>query len=158
MTYPAAPSTTPLRVRVRLRPPREARCLRVLLAEDDIALRDLLRAALARDGCVVTEARSGRELLEHLGHVVLRQRRRPDVIVADHRMPGPKGLDVFEGLHAAGWQLPLVIMTAFATQEVRLRAAAIGAPLLDKPFDVASLVATVRRAADLADCGHGRVP
>jgi CheY-like chemotaxis protein len=120
---------------------------RVLLAEDDLEMRRLVAKALRQAGYTVTEAEDGFALLEQLGSYLLRTAGHPyDVIVSDIRMPDVTGLDVLEGLGNERDFPPVVLMTAFGSAAVHAAARRLGAAaLLDKPFDLAELLDTVRR-------------
>jgi CheY-like chemotaxis protein len=62
-----------------------------------------------------------------------------DLIVSDIRLPGGSGLGVIEELRAAIGATPVILITAFSDDETRRRAVALGATLLDKPFDLRDL-------------------
>jgi CheY-like chemotaxis protein len=119
---------------------------RVLLAEDDREMRDMVAAALRLDGAEVVVARDGTELLERLGSLtaelpaVGRSGHSPfALIIADIRMPGFTGLQVLEGMRRAGWSTPMILMTAFSDRTTRARVEEQQAVLFDKPFDVDDL-------------------
>ncbi len=114
---------------------------RVLLAEDDREMRDLVAIALRLDGAEVVVARDGTELLERLGSMCSEPapRFRYDLIVADIRMPGCTGLQVLEGMRRAGWSTPMILMTPFSDRATRARVEEQRAVLFDKPFDVDDL-------------------
>lgn len=115
----------------------------VLLAEDDDELRSLLATVLRKDGHEVAEARTGVELLRALeagaGGGCL-----PDVVVSDVQMPGLTGLEVASALRLAASRVPIVLITAFGDDDAHGRARELGAIMLDKPFDLGALRATVR--------------
>ena len=69
------------------------------------------------------------------------------VVISDIRMPGFSGLDVLKHLRTADAHAPVVLITAFPTDETRRRAQELGAvALLDKPFDLEDLVHAVQNA------------
>ena len=119
---------------------------RVLLAEDNDEMRTLLAAILRADGYQVVEAKDGRELLS--GLLAARERGRPptiDLVVSDIRMPACSGLAVLERLREVDWSIPVILITAFGSQETHSRARSLGAALvLDKPFDLEELRHAVR--------------
>ena len=120
----------------------------VLLAEDDDELRSLLASVLHRDGHDVVEARTGTELLRRIEVGATAgpgAPRLPDLVVSDVKMPGLSGLEVASALRLAALHIPIVLLTAFGDDEAHERADALGAMMLDKPFDLSVLRAAVRR-------------
>ncbi|HEX7478476.1 MAG TPA: response regulator [Polyangiales bacterium] len=131
-------------------PSREAASVRVMLAEDDTEMRNLLVAVLKRDGHELVEARSGSHLLDLLGTQLLHARDRPaaDLIITDIRMPGASGLDVVAGLRHAGWATPVIFITAFGDAATHAQALRLGAKVVfDKPFDLDDLRMAVQWVA-----------
>jgi two-component system response regulator (stage 0 sporulation protein F) len=122
---------------------------RVLVAEDDCEMRRLVVEALAKDGHVVLEATDGAGLLDALAEALGHDPgdARVDVVVSDLRMPGFTGLEVVECLSLADQRLPFILMTAFGDDDVRRRASAAGALLLDKPLSLGELRGAVLRLA-----------
>jgi CheY-like chemotaxis protein len=121
---------------------------RVLVAEDDAEMRRLVIEALWKDGHSVLEVVDGRALLEMLLRALAREPGAGiDVVVSDLRMPGVSGLEVAEHLACARQRFPFVLMTAFGDVEVRRRADAIGAVLLEKPLSLAELRNAVLKLA-----------
>ena len=132
---------------------RKARRVRVILAEDDPDIREGAAQLLRRGGFEVTTAASGTELLDRLAGGVLRDGdgRSADVIVTDVRMPGCNGLNVVEGLRAAGWQQPVIVITAFADAAIRERVRRLASTaLLPKPFAPEALEAAVAFAVPMS--------
>ena len=107
---------------------------RLLLAEDDYELRELLACVLRADGHEVVEARDGNELWQLLS------KQDPAgpfaLVVSDVRMPGLTAFDVLAKLQRAVAQTPVILITAFGDQTTHLRALRLGASrVFDKPFD-----------------------
>lgn len=130
-------------------PRSEPRRIRVLLAEDDIDLRDGLARLLELDGFQVHTVSDGAKLLEVLASAMMSGAvdRSIDAIVSDVRMPGANGLAIAEGLRAAGWALPIVLISAYADDSMRERVQRIGdVQLLPKPCDRDALEAVLDRA------------
>jgi len=120
---------------------------RVIVAEDDPEMRRLIVEALRKAGHDVTEASDGGRLLMN---IVQAFDRNPslsnvDVIVTDVRMPVWNGLELLERLAEADWRVPAILMTAFGDEDVRRRAARLGAVLLEKPLSVEALREAVER-------------
>ncbi len=119
---------------------------RVLVAEDDTELRRLIRTHLLRDGHEVLEASDGRKALDVLADLACR-RERLRAIVMDVRMPGLGGMTILQALSASASQVPVVLMTAFGTDELRKDAMRYGAhAVLDKPFAMERLRSTLTLA------------
>jgi DNA-binding response OmpR family regulator len=107
---------------------------RILLAEDDRELRDMLANVLAHDGHQVVAVPDGRELLKVLARPGLDSVF--DLIVSDDRMPGWTGMQILSGMRSLEDRPPLILITAFADEPLRARATMLGAAaVLDKPFD-----------------------
>ena len=122
---------------------------RVLVAEDDRALLELISAALREDGYEVIEASDGLELLARLEQVVRARRDRepPFAIVSDIRMPGLTGIEVLALLRRASWATPVILISAFADDETCEEAHLLGAnAVLAKPFEIDELRDAVREA------------
>lgn len=136
----------------------EAAPARVLLAEDDDDMRGLVASALREEGFEVTGVRSGNELLECVGSMVLSTDGDVplDLIVSDVRMPGKTGLEVLAGLRRSDWSTPVILITAFGDERTHSEAMRLGAvAALDKPFDIHELRALARAAACLGrPTGH----
>jgi DNA-binding response OmpR family regulator len=106
---------------------------RIILAEDDHEMRDMIATSLEKDGYEVTLAKDGGELLARLAFQEF------DVVISDIRMPVCNGMTILEGLRDARWTVPVILMTAFGDAETRARVESKDAVLFDKPFDVDDL-------------------
>ena len=96
---------------------------RVLVAEDDDAMRALMVERLRRDGYELAEVATGSELLALLAQESVSGRPGSafDLIVTDVRMPGRNGLDAIAFLRRAGSTTPVIAVTAFPDDGVRAR-------------------------------------
>ena len=124
------------------RPKHVHRRAHVLVAEDDDDLRTMVVTGLRQDGHDLIVARDGVELLEYVASSMLfaEAAPEPDLIVSDIRMPGFSGLNVLAGLRDERWHTPIVLMTAYADDEIRNEAVRLGASaFFEKPFDVDDL-------------------
>ena len=120
---------------------------RVLVAEDDGEMRNLITATLRNAGYDVTEVRDGMELLDFVEAAA--KFGAPDryaAVVSDIRMPWLSGLDVLAVLSAAAWRTPVVLITAFGDAETHAEGRDLGAAaVLDKPFEMSELTGTLAR-------------
>jgi DNA-binding NtrC family response regulator len=125
-------------------PPR-----RVLLAEDDAAMRALLACRLRRAGFEVVEAGNGTEALQRLAQGRIGSPGLAvDVVVSDVRMPGCDGINILASLQQTVPSVPVILITAFGTMATHVQAQRLGAyAIVDKPFDLEDLTALVREAA-----------
>jgi CheY-like chemotaxis protein len=120
--------------------------LRIIVADDEPDIRHLVAAALAGCGYDVLQARNGAELLDEIGGSLVSgdPTGRPDVIIADVRMPGLTGLEILDVVRKAHWETGVILMTAYADRTTREEARRLGADaLFAKPFDPENLVTAV---------------
>jgi DNA-binding NtrC family response regulator len=112
--------------------------MRVLIIEDDSAMRAVLRDVLEREGYRVTERPDGTDA------PVLAERERFDAVILDKEMAGPNGLDVLSFLRARLPAVPVIFVTAFGGRTVAEEAARRGAySYLEKPFRMATILDTL---------------
>jgi two-component system response regulator MprA len=113
--------------------------VRILIADDDRAVRDALRRALTLGGYEVALAEGGAQTLEAVASAA------PDAIVLDIGMPDVDGLEVCRRLRRAGDRVPILMLTARDAVEDRIEGLDAGADdYLVKPFDVGELRARLR--------------
>lgn len=115
----------------------------LIIADDNEAMRWMVKSACRARFDDIIEARDGRELFWHL----IRHANEPDadiVVVTDVRMPSYSGLDVIATYEELGYHPPTVVITSFPDDDVRERTARAGSQLLAKPFTLAAL----RRVVD----------
>jgi PAS domain S-box-containing protein len=115
--------------------------VRVLVVDDEIDARELVKRVLEEQGATVGIAASGEEALNLL------ETGETDVLVSDIGMPGMDGYQLMRRIRAEepmGKHIPAVALTAFARAEDRKRAILAGYQShLSKPFDIAELVIVV---------------
>jgi len=117
----------------------------IIVADDDELLRELIAAALERDGYDVHRAACASHVID-LIHAARRGGGRVDLVLTDLCMPGIDGLSLLKLLRDADVGAEVIVMTAFADASVREEAGAYGAALVDKPI----LLATLRGAVEAA--------
>ena len=112
---------------------------RVLVVDDDDAIRTTLARSLGAEGYAVDVAANGRDALQ------VARDRSPDLVVLDLMLPGIAGLDVCRRLRAAEQHLPIVLLTARDAVADRVTGLEAGADdYLVKPFAFEELLARVR--------------
>jgi two-component system, OmpR family, response regulator MprA len=113
--------------------------MRILIVDDDRALRDALRRALTLAGYDTLLAADGEEALARATSAA------PDAIVLDVGLPEMDGLEVCRALRAAGDRVPVLMLTARDAVSDRIDGLDAGADdYLVKPFDVGELKARLR--------------
>ncbi|CAN5879879.1 hypothetical protein BH11MYX4_BH11MYX4_14750 [soil metagenome] len=128
---------------------------KIIVADDDPLMRELLAYTLREEGYDVVEIPDGGRLLVQLAtHFKSVERLPADLVLSDIRMPVLSGLAMLRALRDAHWMRPVILMTAFPDDEVKRSAARLGAELLEKPFSMALLRERVRAALASAD-GNG---
>ncbi len=116
---------------------------RILLIDDDAAVRESMSRTLKSAGYTVQAAASGEEGLTAAREGSF------DVILSDMRMPGLSGLDVLRKLREAHIDSVFIIMTGFGTVDTAVEAMKLGAvDFVQKPFFRDELLMRVRGAAE----------
>jgi len=112
---------------------------RVLIVEDDRAVRRMLERSLAKEGFEVSAAADGAAAL------ALSERSAPDLVVLDVSMPGLNGIEVCRRLRESGMQGGVLMLTARDAIEDRVRGLEAGADdYVVKPFAIEEVVARLR--------------
>ncbi len=113
--------------------------MRILVVDDDKAVRDSLRRALVLEGYQVELAADGAEALKSLTQAS------PDAVILDLGLPDIDGLEVCRRLRSLGDRTPVLILTARDAVNDRVEGLDAGADdYLVKPFDLAELFARLR--------------
>ena len=114
--------------------------MRILVVDDEPAVRDSLRRALELEGYEVELAADGEAALARL-----QAPSHPDAVVLDILMPGIDGLEVCRRMRSAGDEVPVLMLTARAEVDSRVAGLDAGADdYLPKPFALAELLARLR--------------
>ncbi len=111
----------------------------LLVVDDDMRLRELLRRYLSDNGFRVTTAGNAREARASFASFAF------DLIVLDVMMPGESGLELTRELRAGGAHPPILLLTAMAEPEDRVNGLEQGAEdFMAKPFEPRELVLRIR--------------
>ncbi|HEY8491575.1 MAG TPA: response regulator [Dehalococcoidia bacterium] len=115
---------------------------RILVVDDDPAIRVMLTDALGVEGWVVDSAEHGVAALAKVHQA------RPDVILLDLMMPVMDGWETVERLRHEGYDdIPVIVLTA-APMLSRIQRQFPHSPVIGKPFDLPHLVAAVQEALE----------
>jgi two-component system KDP operon response regulator KdpE len=115
--------------------------LRVLIADDEPAIRRFVRASLNAQGYHTSEAPDGRAALQQF------RKDAPDVVVLDLGLPDLDGFEVIRQLREGGAAVPIIVLSSRADETGKVRALDLGADdYVTKPFGVEELLARIRAA------------
>jgi CheY-like chemotaxis protein len=110
---------------------------KILLVDDDPAIRQILCHLLVEEGYLVRTAANGVEAVE------LAKTTKFDLVLLDLSMPGKDGWETSKQLSTENPLLPVILMTARPNQLFPALASGVGA-LLEKPLDFAKLFQTIK--------------
>lgn len=116
---------------------------RILIIDDEVAIRDSLRMVLEYEGYEVSSAATGEEGIATL------EREAPDLVFLDIKMPGLDGLEVLQRLRHLVEVTPIVVISGHATISTAVEATRLGAfDFIEKPLATERVLVTVRNAVD----------
>ena len=114
--------------------------MKILVVDDERAVRESLRRALELEGYEIELAVDGREALDRLESDA-----QPDALLLDVLMPGVDGLEVARTIRRAGNRVPILMLTARTQVEDRVEGLDAGADdYVTKPFALEELLARLR--------------
>lgn len=113
----------------------------ILLADDEPSMRINIVELLADEGYSIIEASNGVEALK------LAKKFSPNLVLLDIKMPELNGLDTLKHLKKSHPQIPVIIFTAFGSNERPIEAMKLGAfDYLEKPFDIDEFLEILKKA------------
>jgi len=116
---------------------------KILVCDDEDNVRTFLKDLLMLEGFVVVEAESGVAAVDSVG------RDKPDLCILDLMLPDCNGVDLLPRLKAANPMLAVIVITALGTVDNAVLSMKAGAyDFITKPFDVDTILISVRRALD----------
>ena len=116
---------------------------RILVVDDEAAVRDSLKMTLEYDGYDVTLAATGEE------GVKLIEREAPDLVFLDVKMPGMDGLEVLQKVRHLAGVTPIVVISGHGDISTAVEATRLGAfDFIEKPLERERVLVTVRNAVD----------
>jgi len=138
-------SQRPRAVRAAAAPPARAATAparpRILVADDEASIRDLLAKTLALAEYEVDLVPDGRSAIERLRIMPY------DLLITDLKMPGVDGLSVIREARRLRADIPVIIITGFSTEASAIEAVNLGVSgYLTKPFRVPRVLATAAKA------------
>jgi CheY-like chemotaxis protein len=119
---------------------------RILVVDDEPVVRRFACRVLEDAGYRIAAAADGQEALQEL----LKQPAGFDAVVSDIVMPRLNGVQLMQALSVTHPQLPFILMSGYATTQLRERGIAAPCSVLGKPFSPEALLSEVRRCLDRA--------
>ena len=115
--------------------------LKVMVVDDEPAIRRFLRTSLASQGYDIIEVEDGSRALDML-------RRNPaDILVLDLGLPDINGLEVIDRVRSQGWAVPIIVLSSRTDETGKVDALDRGADdYVTKPFGIDELLARLRAA------------
>jgi len=116
--------------------------VRVMIIEDDEEMRSLLKDFFEEEGFETDSVNNGVDALEKLSEDHF------DLVITDIRMPGLTGLDILPTIRKLKPETPIIVMTAYGSDDVRRRSLERGATIyLEKPIHLSELKTVIREMA-----------
>jgi len=124
----------------------------IAIVDDDELARDGIRDLVESLGYAAATFTSSESFLPALIA-------RATCLITDLQMPGQSGLELQEALRSRGYQMPVILVTAYPNEKDRTRALNNGAvDFLSKPFDDRWLMECLTDAIKIASQGRSRLP
>ena len=125
---------------------------KILVADDEETIRSTLESVLAEEGYEVDTAADGTEAVERIGRELF------DAVICDIRMPGLDGIGVLQKAKEIHPDLPVLIITAYASLETAVEALRAGASdYIIKPFLLEEIVLKIGRLFRYRDLEYDNV-
>jgi two-component system KDP operon response regulator KdpE len=115
----------------------------ILIVEDETPVRSLLKVMLTEEGFEVVEAKDGTVAL----HELWKRRGSVAMLVTDIDMGRMGGIELAQSVRAQYPELPILFVSGLPMPPEEVERIVPGSVLVTKPFDVATLVAAVRKLA-----------
>ncbi len=124
----------------------------VLIIDDDTGMLRALDKVLSGAGAVVTRAQNAGDAVE----ILTARKEKFDLVITDLRMPFVTGLTVVYAIHQIYPALPVIVLTAFGSADVKAECFRQGAAaFLEKPLDTSELLAAVEKVFASQMAGSG---
>jgi two-component system response regulator (stage 0 sporulation protein F) len=119
---------------------RPIKVYEILIADDDPSILHSLYKFFSREGYRILLAQNANEAISII------KERRPDLLILDVKMPGKSAIELIEEIMSEGFNIPIIIMTAYSNIFTSSEAKAIGAKgYFQKPFDIENMNALVKK-------------
>ena len=114
---------------------------KVLIVDDDAAVRDTIGGVLRDEGFLITTAASGHEAEQQISA------ERPDLVLVDVWMPDMDGIELLSRIKDSGSAMPVIVVSGHGSVDMAVKATRLGAvDFIEKPFSIEGLLLSVNRA------------
>ncbi len=114
---------------------------KVLIVDDDAAVRETIGGVLRDEGFIISTASSGEEAEKQLST------ERPDLVLVDVWMPDMDGIELLSRIKGSGSDMPVILVSGHGSVEMAVTATRLGAAdFIEKPFSIDGLLQSVNRA------------
>jgi len=115
--------------------------MRILLADDDAALREMFQDFIHMLGYQVTTAVDGQNALE----LIIDENRQFDLLISDVIMPRIGGIELVEVIRSKDANLPIILMSGYSQQNMESSSSHLNTIFLEKPIDLQHLELILRK-------------
>ena len=124
----------------------------ILIIDDDTGILRALNKVLTSAGAIVTRAQNAGDAVE----ILTARKEKFDLVITDLRMPFVTGLTVVHAIHEIFPELPVIVLTAFGSADVKAECFNQGAAaFLEKPLDASELLAAIGKVFTSEKNGSG---
>ncbi|MEN9304676.1 MAG: hypothetical protein RL264_3105 [Bacteroidota bacterium] len=117
--------------------------MKVLIIDDERAIRRALKEILEFEDCSVMEAENGKQGVEFVNQNSF------DLVFCDIKMPQMDGMEVLDAIIASGNEVPIIMISGHGTVETAVQAIKKGAfDFIEKPLDLNRILVTLRNVKD----------
>lgn len=125
---------------------------KILVVDDELSMREVLEFLLRKEGYHVSSTENGTQAVELINENTF------DLILTDIRLGDISGIDVLRESKKKNPEIPVIMISAFATTETAVQAMNDGAyDFVPKPFDNKELLQTVKKAVNLKSTGENNI-
>ncbi len=119
---------------------------KILIVDDEQSMRETLSIMLEREGFSVVSSSSGSDALKMCGQ------NNYDLVITDLKMPEMDGIELIESIYSGGYDIPIIVMTAYATKDQAIKALNLGASFfIEKPFKKQEIMNFINRSIKMEE-------
>lgn len=122
---------------------------KILIIDDDLDFRAVVREIFEGEGFLTTEAANGISAIEEF------LRDQPDAVILDYQMPYMNGIETLIQMKKLNPSVPVIIVTGTQDPDIVRQAASCGSSeFVTKPVDIEDLISKAKKSIENASIGH----